>query len=124
MTVWNGVTLRQNKMTVTNHVLTSTHIGLVVTLVTHKLSKMPPTLVRTTKYGCPFARLIRLRTAPGCFPCRTDSLDLLIDIAVWSAVIALLLTTIQKAKKCVMQQHLIMTLGFFPGYQPITEGPA
>jgi hypothetical protein len=65
--------------------------GLAIALLTGLVSNTPPMLVGATHYGLPIAWLFRLVIAPEYFPWRVDFTRLLVDTAVWAAVIAAVL---------------------------------
>jgi len=93
------MTMRRKTMNVMKHTLSSVLGGLVVTLVTRKLSNTPPTLLAATQYGHPFAWLIRLQIPSQYFPWRIDPLNFLADVAVWSVIVGIAVFLVQKAKK-------------------------
>jgi hypothetical protein len=65
--------------------------GLAIALLTGLVSNTPPMLMGATHYGLPVAWLFRLVIAPKYFPWRVDITRLLVDTAVWAAVIAAVL---------------------------------
>jgi hypothetical protein len=65
--------------------------GLAIALLTGLVSNTPPMLVGATHYGLPMAWLFRLVIAPEYFPWRVDIARLLVDTAVWAAVVAVVL---------------------------------
>jgi hypothetical protein len=65
--------------------------GLAIALLTGLVSNTPPMLVGATHYGLPMAWLFRLVIAPEYFPWRVDIIRLLVDTAVWTAVVAVVL---------------------------------
>jgi hypothetical protein len=70
--------------------------GLAIALLTGLVSNAPPMLVRATHYGIPMAWLFRLVIAPEYFPWRVDITRLLVDTAVWAAVVAVILFIAEK----------------------------
>jgi hypothetical protein len=71
--------------------------GLAIALLTGLISNTPPMLMGATHYGLPFAWLFRLVIAPEYFPWRVDITRLLVDTAVWAAVVAAVLFIADKA---------------------------
>jgi hypothetical protein len=65
--------------------------GLAIALLTGLVSNTPPMLVGATRYGLPMPWLFRLVIAPEYFPWRVDITRLLVDTAVWAAIVALVL---------------------------------
>jgi hypothetical protein len=65
--------------------------GLAIALLTGLVSNTPPMLMGATHYGLPMAWLFRLVIAPEYFPWRVDITRLLVDTAVWAAVVAAVL---------------------------------
>jgi hypothetical protein len=65
--------------------------GLAIALLTGLVSNTPPLLVGATHYGLPMPWLFRLVIAPEYFPWRVDITRLLMDTAVWTAIVALVL---------------------------------
>jgi hypothetical protein len=70
--------------------------GLAIALLTGLVSNTPPMLVGATHYGLPMTWLFRLVIAPEYFPWRVDITRLLVDTAVWAAIVAVVLFIAKK----------------------------
>ena len=96
----------RNAMNVKNHLLTSVLGGEVITLLTRKLPNVRPMPAGATQYGYPFAWLIRLQIPPEYFPWRINPANLLVDIAIWSVVVGIVLFAVQRAREFFGQRKV------------------
>lgn len=80
-------------------VLASIFGGVVLTLITGLVSNTPVMIVGAMHYGYPLAWLIRLVIAPEYFPWRVDPMRLVADIAVWSAIVAVILFALTRSRR-------------------------
>ena len=72
--------------------------GVLITLLTGLLLNMPTPLLGAEHYGYPLPWLFRLVLAPEYFPWRVDLASLLVDVAVWTTVVAVALIAWTKIK--------------------------
>jgi hypothetical protein len=72
--------------------------GIVITLLTGLISNTQAKLVGATHYGYPLVWLIRRVLAPQYFPWRIDTVNLIIDIIIWTSVIGIILYAFKKSK--------------------------
>lgn len=74
-------------------------LGVIITLGTGLLPNTPAFLVGAEHFGYPFAWLIRMVVAPEYFPWNVDFANLILDIILWTMVIALILLLSKRMKK-------------------------
>ncbi|SEP08443.1 hypothetical protein SAMN04487948_11378 [Halogranum amylolyticum] len=79
--------------------------GIVITLVTGLVPLR--TLMGGTHYGVPIAWLIRRVLAPEYFPWRVNWLGLVVDVAVWTVVVLLLLLAYERLRDRSRGSHPI-----------------
>jgi hypothetical protein len=72
--------------------------GVVTTLLTGLLSKLPTPLLGAEHYGYPLPWLFRLILAPEYFPWHVDPAGLLGDVALWTIVVGVALFAWTKIK--------------------------
>ncbi|WP_455367306.1 hypothetical protein [[Eubacterium] cellulosolvens] len=86
--------------------------GVGITLLTGLFSNMTLMLVGASHFGYPLAWLVRLILAPEYFPWRVNVVNLIVDVAFWSAIIGFIwfLVDMRGRKKMVAVISVLLVL--------------